>query len=155
MFYLAFMNRSGPGTICTTTTTSQSCVDESSRWPWLAIGRPCLPAESPPRCWCDGTHPVGACRRNARIAVDGSATGGAGTIATFVALCGQAGSLRPLEASTAKRGAGTSWSPPAPRNLDPHPLAELIVLPREACQAEAPELQVLKTDVRMASRSAS
>lgn|SRR5512132_469801 len=38
LFYVAFLNRSGPGTICTSTATSQSCVDEWSPWPWLAIG---------------------------------------------------------------------------------------------------------------------
>jgi hypothetical protein len=38
LFYVAFLNRSGPGTICTTTATSQSCVDESSPWPWLVVG---------------------------------------------------------------------------------------------------------------------
>ena len=37
LFYVAFLNRSGPGTICTTTATSQSCVDEWSPWPWLVI----------------------------------------------------------------------------------------------------------------------
>ena len=38
LFYVALLNRSGPGTVCTTTTTSQSCVDESSPWPWLLFG---------------------------------------------------------------------------------------------------------------------
>ena len=38
LFYVAFLNRSGPGTVCTSTATSQSCVDEWSPWPWLAIG---------------------------------------------------------------------------------------------------------------------
>ena len=38
LFYVAFLNRSGPGTICTTTATSRSCVDEWSPWPWLVIG---------------------------------------------------------------------------------------------------------------------
>ena len=38
LFYVAFLNRSGPGTICTTTATSQSCVNEWSPWPWLIIG---------------------------------------------------------------------------------------------------------------------
>jgi hypothetical protein len=37
LFYVAFLNRSGPGTICTTTTTGRSCVDEWSPWPWLVI----------------------------------------------------------------------------------------------------------------------
>jgi len=38
LFYVAFLNRLGPGTVCTSTATSQSCVDEWSPWPWLAIG---------------------------------------------------------------------------------------------------------------------
>lgn len=38
LFYLAVLNRSGPGTICTTTATSQTCVEETSPWPWVAIG---------------------------------------------------------------------------------------------------------------------
>jgi hypothetical protein len=38
LFYVAYLNRSGPGTICTTTATSQSCSDEWSPWPWLVIG---------------------------------------------------------------------------------------------------------------------
>jgi hypothetical protein len=38
LFYVAFLNRDGPGTICTTTPTSQSCIDEWSPWPWLALG---------------------------------------------------------------------------------------------------------------------
>jgi hypothetical protein len=38
LFYVAFLNRSGPGTVCTSTATSQSCVDEWSPWPWLGIG---------------------------------------------------------------------------------------------------------------------
>lgn len=37
LFYVAFLNRSGPGTVCTSTGTGQSCVDEWSPWPWLAI----------------------------------------------------------------------------------------------------------------------
>jgi len=38
LFYVAYLNRSGPGTICTTTATSQTCSDEWSPWPWLVIG---------------------------------------------------------------------------------------------------------------------
>lgn len=38
MLDMAFMNRSGPGTICTTTRTSQSCIDELNPVPWLVIG---------------------------------------------------------------------------------------------------------------------
>ncbi len=36
--YVAFLNRSGPGWVCTSTATSQSCVQAWSPWPWLAIG---------------------------------------------------------------------------------------------------------------------
>ena len=38
LFFVAYLNRSGPGTICTTTATSQTCSDEWSPWPWLVIG---------------------------------------------------------------------------------------------------------------------
>jgi len=38
LLYVAFLNRSGPGTVCTTTLTSQSCTEEWSPWPWLFIG---------------------------------------------------------------------------------------------------------------------
>ncbi len=38
LFFVAFLDRSGPGTFCTTTATSQSCSDEWSPWPWLVIG---------------------------------------------------------------------------------------------------------------------
>lgn len=38
LLYVAFLNREGPGTVCTTTSTGQSCVDEYSPWGWLAAG---------------------------------------------------------------------------------------------------------------------
>jgi len=38
LFYIAYLDRLGPGTICTATATSQSCSDEWSPWPWLLIG---------------------------------------------------------------------------------------------------------------------
>jgi hypothetical protein len=38
LLYVAFLNRAGPGTVCTMTATSQSCADEWSPWPWLFIG---------------------------------------------------------------------------------------------------------------------
>ena len=38
LFYVAFLNRSGPGRVCTSTATSQSCVDQWSPWPWIVIG---------------------------------------------------------------------------------------------------------------------
>ena len=38
LLYVAFLNRSGPGTICTATATSTSCADQWSPWPWLLTG---------------------------------------------------------------------------------------------------------------------
>lgn len=39
LLYVAFLNRAGPGTVCTKTATGgQSCTDEWSPWPWLLIG---------------------------------------------------------------------------------------------------------------------
>ncbi|MET9908710.1 hypothetical protein ABZZ74_18160 [Streptomyces sp. NPDC006476] len=38
LLYVAFLNRGGPGNVCTTTSTSQSCVDEYNPWVWLAAG---------------------------------------------------------------------------------------------------------------------
>ena len=38
LFYVAYLNRAGPGTICTTVTGGQECNDEWSPWPWLAVG---------------------------------------------------------------------------------------------------------------------
>lgn len=39
LFYVAYLNRSGPGTICRTIgTTGRSCVDGWSPWPWLVVG---------------------------------------------------------------------------------------------------------------------
>jgi hypothetical protein len=35
---VALLNRDGPGTICTSTATSQSCLQEWSPWPWVAVG---------------------------------------------------------------------------------------------------------------------
>jgi hypothetical protein len=37
LLYVAYLNRAGPGTICTTITGGgQDCTDEASPWPWLA-----------------------------------------------------------------------------------------------------------------------
>jgi hypothetical protein len=36
--FVAYINRAGPGTICTTTARSVSCVQEWSPWPWLTAG---------------------------------------------------------------------------------------------------------------------
>ena len=39
LLYVAYLNRDGPGTVCTTGRDgSQSCIDEWSPWPWLAVG---------------------------------------------------------------------------------------------------------------------
>jgi hypothetical protein len=39
LLYVAYLNRDGPGTVCTTGRDgSQSCNDEWSSWPWLAVG---------------------------------------------------------------------------------------------------------------------
>lgn len=38
VLYVAYLNRGGPGTVCKTTATSSSCVDEWSPWPWLVVG---------------------------------------------------------------------------------------------------------------------
>jgi hypothetical protein len=37
VLYVAWLNRDGPGTVCTTTATSHSCGDESSPWPLLVV----------------------------------------------------------------------------------------------------------------------
>ncbi len=36
--YIAYLNRGGPGTVCTTSGTAGSCTQEWSPWPWLAVG---------------------------------------------------------------------------------------------------------------------
>jgi hypothetical protein len=36
--YVAYLNRGGPGMVCTTTSTGGSCVQEWSPWPWVAAG---------------------------------------------------------------------------------------------------------------------
>lgn len=38
LLYVAYLNRAGPGTICTTVTGGQECNDQWSPWPWLAVG---------------------------------------------------------------------------------------------------------------------
>jgi hypothetical protein len=44
LLYVAFLNRSGPGVVCTVTSTSSSCVERWSPWPWLVIGTAILVA---------------------------------------------------------------------------------------------------------------
>lgn len=36
--YIGYLNRGGPGMVCTTTRTGQSCIQEWSPWPWVAAG---------------------------------------------------------------------------------------------------------------------
>jgi hypothetical protein len=36
--YLAFLNRGGPGDICSSSAGGQSCITEWSPWPWLIAG---------------------------------------------------------------------------------------------------------------------
>jgi hypothetical protein len=36
--YIAWLNRSGPGTVCTTTADSTSCTDQWNPWPLVAVG---------------------------------------------------------------------------------------------------------------------
>lgn len=38
LLYVAYLNRGGPGNVCTTLGGGQSCVQEWSPWPWLALG---------------------------------------------------------------------------------------------------------------------
>ncbi len=37
-FFIAYQNRGGPGTVCVSTATSQSCTQEWSPWPWAGTG---------------------------------------------------------------------------------------------------------------------
>ena len=36
--YAGYLNRGGPGMVCTTTATGGSCGQEWSPWPWFAVG---------------------------------------------------------------------------------------------------------------------
>jgi len=36
--YIAWLNRDGPGLVCTTTADSMSCSDQWSPWPFVAVG---------------------------------------------------------------------------------------------------------------------
>jgi hypothetical protein len=38
VFYVAYLNRAGPGTICRAIASGQECSQEWSPWPWLAVG---------------------------------------------------------------------------------------------------------------------
>lgn len=35
---IGWLNRDGPGEVCTTTPSSDTCTDEWSPWPWFAVG---------------------------------------------------------------------------------------------------------------------
>lgn len=35
---VAYLNRAGPGTICTVTSSAHVCTQELSPWPWAAVG---------------------------------------------------------------------------------------------------------------------
>src|ERR1019366_1655329 len=65
------------------------------------------------------------------------------------------GGLRLIATLTAKRGAGTKWSPPLPWNIDPHSLAKRVAIRSLSCKVQAAKVEVLKADPRMARRSAS
>jgi hypothetical protein len=34
--YVAYLNRDGPGNVCVTSRTGETCTEEWSPWPWLA-----------------------------------------------------------------------------------------------------------------------
>jgi hypothetical protein len=36
--YVAYLNRGGPGEVCSAIRDGQECADEWSPWPWLAVG---------------------------------------------------------------------------------------------------------------------
>lgn len=36
--YVGYLNRNGPGQVCSTNATGQSCISEWSPWPWLVAG---------------------------------------------------------------------------------------------------------------------
>ena len=38
LLYVAYLNRGGPGTVCSAIPGGQSCIDEWSPWPWLVVG---------------------------------------------------------------------------------------------------------------------
>lgn len=38
LLYIAYLNRGGPGDVCTTTGTGSACSPEWSPWPFLAVG---------------------------------------------------------------------------------------------------------------------
>ncbi|HVN52309.1 MAG TPA: hypothetical protein VMT43_12790 [Acidimicrobiales bacterium] len=37
VLFVAWLNRDGPGEVCTVTPSSSSCVEEGNPWPWVAV----------------------------------------------------------------------------------------------------------------------
>jgi hypothetical protein len=37
LLYIAYLNRDGPGTVCSSTAGGSSCTDEWSPWPWILV----------------------------------------------------------------------------------------------------------------------
>jgi len=37
LFYVAYVNREGPGTICTVSTTGGGCTEHLNPWPWFVV----------------------------------------------------------------------------------------------------------------------
>lgn len=40
VFYVAYLNRGGPGNVCSAIAGGQSCAQEWSPWPWLGVAIP-------------------------------------------------------------------------------------------------------------------
>ena len=38
LLYVGYLNRAGPGTVCTGTAANGSCTQQMSPWPWIAVG---------------------------------------------------------------------------------------------------------------------
>lgn len=38
LFYVGYLNRGGPGMVCTTVAGGSECTQETSPWPWAAAG---------------------------------------------------------------------------------------------------------------------
>ncbi len=38
VLYVGYLNRAGPGDVCTVTKTGSTCTQEWSPWPWLTVG---------------------------------------------------------------------------------------------------------------------
>jgi hypothetical protein len=38
LLYIAYLNRDGPGQVCRSSATEQTCTSEWSPWPWLVVG---------------------------------------------------------------------------------------------------------------------